>query len=411
MAARKDNKGRALRSGEFQRASDGRYSYAYRDQLGKRRYIYSKDLMELREKEKKLVKDQLDGIDSYIAGCADLNYVFDRYISTKSELRRTTYTNYTYMYNRFVRDGFGKKKIGSIKYSDVLQFYYYLLKEKGLQINTLETIHTILHPTLQLAVRDDIIRVNPSDGVMAEIKKKSDKKKGVRHALTNEQQKAFMDYVRNSPIYYKWGPLFTLLFGTGCRIGEAIGLRWIDCDFENRIINVNHSLTYYPRREETYKCEFKVSQPKTEAGVRLVPMLDKVYDALQEEYERQKEEGFNESVIDGMSGFIFKNRFGLVPNPSTVNRAIKRIYESYNAEEVIKAKREKREPILIPHFSCHHCRHTFCSRLCENDTNVKVIQTIMGHVDIETTMNIYAEVMIDKQREAMTKLETTLDVF
>lgn len=411
MPARKDNKGRALKGGEYQRASDGRYVYEYNDPFGKRRYIYSNDLMKLREKEKKLVKDQLDGIDTYVAGNADLNYVFDRYISTKSELRRTTYTNYTYMYDHFVRDGFGKKKIGEIKYSDVLYFYYYLIKERGLQINSLETIHTILHPTFQLAVRDNIIRINPSDGVMAEIKKKNEKNKGVRHALTRQQQKAFLEYTKNSPVFYKWAPFFTLMLGTGCRIGEAVGLRWEDCDFENRTIDINHSLTYYPRREDTYKCEFKVSLPKTEAGIRVIPMIDQVYDALMEEHERQEEEGFNITVIDGMTGFIFKNRFGMIHNPSSVNRAIKRIYEAYNAEEVVKAKKEKREPVIIPHFSCHHLRHTFCSRFCENETNVKVIQSIMGHASIETTMDIYAEVTQDKKKHALEALAKNLDVF
>lgn len=105
------------------------------------------------------------------------------------------------MYDRFIRDGFGKKKIGEVKYSDELQFYYDLLHNKGLQINTLDNIHTVLHPTFQLAVRDGIIRNNPTDGVMAEINKKTGNKKGIRHALTLEQQRAFMDYIAQSPVF------------------------------------------------------------------------------------------------------------------------------------------------------------------------------------------------------------------
>ena len=101
----------------------------------------------------------------------------------------------------------------------------------------------------------------------------------------------------------------------------------------------------------------------------------------------------------------------MVPNPSTVNRAIKRIYESYNAEEVVKAKRERREPILIPHFSCHHCRHTFCSRLCENETNLKIIQSIMGHANIQTTMDVYAEVNESKKQESMNNLVKKIKIF
>lgn len=411
MSARKDPKGRALRKGEIYRESDGRYAYCYVDPYGKRKFIYSKDLKKLREREEKLFKDQLDGLNVYVMGKASLNFVFDRYISTKSELRETTYTNYTYMYDRFVREGFGKRKIGEIKYSDVLYFYYDLLNDRGLQVNTLETIHTVLHPTFQLAVRDDIIRNNPSDGVMAEIKKKNTKKKNMRHALTIEQQRAFMNYIASSPVFVHWNPIFTVLLGTGCRIGEVVGLRWSDVDMEKRTIDINHSMTYYPRRTDTYKCEFKVSLPKTEAGIRILPMMQPVYEALQSEYERQKEDGFCTAVVDGMSGFIFSNRFGMIHNPAAINRAIRRIIEAHNAEEIIKAKKEKREPIIIPHFSCHHLRHTFCSRFCENETNIKIIQEIMGHASIETTMDIYAEVNSDKKKESIEKLTKNLDVF
>lgn len=411
MSARKDPKGRALRKGEIYRESDGRYAYGYVDPYGKRKFIYSKDLKKLREREEKLFKDQLDGLNVYVMGKASLNFVFDRYISTKSELRETTYTNYTYMYDRFVREGFGKRKIGEIKYSDVLYFYYDLLNDRGLQVNTLETIHTVLHPTFQLAVRDDIIRNNPSDGVMAEIKKKNTKKKNMRHALTIEQQRAFMNYIASSPVFVHWNPIFTVLLGTGCRIGEVVGLRWSDVDMEKRTIDINHSMTYYPRRTDTYKCEFKVSLPKTEAGIRILPMMQPVYEALQSEYERQKEDGFCTAVVDGMSGFIFSNRFGMIHNPAAINRAIRRIIEAHNAEEIIKAKKEKRESVIIPHFSCHHLRHTFCSRFCENETNIKIIQEIMGHASIETTMDIYAEVNSDKKKESIEKLTKNLDVF
>ncbi len=410
--ARKDNKGRALRKGESQRTEDMRYVYTYTDPFGRRKYIYATDLRTLREKENQLLKDQLDGLDVYAAGNADLNFVFDRYISTKTDLRKTTYTNYKYMYDHFVRDEFGKRKIAEIKYSDVLYFYYHLINEKKLQINTLETIHTVLHPTFQLAVRDDIIRTNPSDGVMAQVKKKPGRNHGVRHALTMEQQRAFMNYTANNPIFCHWTPLFTVLLGTGGRIGEIIGLRWQDLDFENRTISINHSVVYYAQEDaKTRKSVFQVSLPKTEAGIRTIPMLDAVYDAFKEEYEVQKENGFNSTEIDGMTGFVFCNRFGNVHNPQTVNRTIRRILESYNAEEVLNAKKEKRQPVILPHFSCHHLRHTFCTRFCEQETNIKVIQSIMGHANIETTMDIYAEVTDMKKAESMKHLSEKYDVF
>lgn len=411
--ARKDNRGRVLRKGETQRKYDLMYIYTYTDPFThNRKYLYSKNLMELREKEKTLIRDQLDGLDVYAAGKSDLNFVFDRYISTKTELRSTTYTNYTYIYNHFVREQFGKKKIGDIKYSDVLHFYLHLIKEKGIQVNTLETVHTVLRPTFQLAVRDGLIRTNPCDGVMAEVKKRPGKNHGVRHALTIEQQRAFMNYIADHPVYYRWRPLFTVLLGTGCRVGEVIGLRWKDVDYEKGMISINHSVTYYPRSDKSYACEFQVSLPKTDAGIRTVPMMEEVRDAFLEEKAMQKESGIkNEVELDGMSGFIFCNRFGNLHNPQAINRAIKRITENHNSEEIVKAKKEKRPPVIIPHFSCHHLRHTFCTRFCENETNVKVIQAVMGHKNIETTLDIYAEVTDMKKTEAIENLSRNLKIF
>ena len=407
---RKDLRGRSLRKGEVQRSSDKRYMYTYTDPMGRRKFIYANDLAELREKEAKLMKDQLDGLDLYVAGKASMNDTFDRYMSTKYNLRESTKSSYLYTYDHYVRDTFGKKRIADIKYSDVLQFYYYLLNEVKISLGTLDTVHCLLHPTFQLAVRDEIIRNNPTDGVMKEISRESGKNRGIRHALTVEQQRAFMEYIANHPIYYHWWPMFTVLLGTGCRIGEALGLRWQDLDYDKRTISINHSLSYY-QKPESNKSVLRISKPKTEAGIRTIPMLDIVKDAFEMLYEEQLENGFNESEIDGMSGFIFCNRFGTVPNPQTVNHTIKRIANSYNADEVVRAKKERRDPIILPNFSCHHLRHTFCTRLCENETNLKVIQSIMGHRNIETTMDIYAEATEEKKQESFENLAAKLDIF
>lgn len=407
---RKDLRGRSLRKGEVQRSSDKRYMYTYTDPMGRRKFIYANDLAELREKEAKLMKDQLDGLDLYVAGKASVNDTFDRYMSTKYNLRESTKSSYLYTYDHYVRDTFGKRRIADIKYSDVLQFYYYLLNEVKISLGTLDTVHCLLHPTFQLAVRDEIIRNNPTDGVMKEISRESGKNRGIRHALTVEQQRAFMEYIANHPIYYHWWPMFTVLLGTGCRIGEALGLRWQDLDYDKRTISINHSLSYY-QKPESNKSVLRISKPKTEAGIRTIPMLDIVKDAFEMLYEEQLENGFNESEIDGMSGFIFCNRFGTVPNPQTVNHTIKRIANSYNADEVVRAKKERRDPIILPNFSCHHLRHTFCTRLCENETNLKVIQSIMGHRNIETTMDIYAEATEEKKQESFENLAAKLDIF
>lgn len=408
VKARKDSKGRVLKPGEVQRKSDGRYLYNYTDPLGRRRFIYATDLTELREKEKALTRDQLDGIKLYTSGKATVNDTFDRYISTKPNIRDSTRSNYIYMYDRFVRNEFGRKKLIDVKYSDILQYYLQLINEQKLAITTVGGIHTLLHPTFQLAVRDDIIRKNPTDGVMVELAKKAAIKRGIRHALTEREQKVFMSYIANHPVYVHWWPLFTVLLGTGCRIGEMLGLRWQDIDFDRNVVSINHNLTYYPTSENR-SSEFHIHKPKTEAGMRSIPLLDSVRDALEILKEEENAYGSNLQEVDGYSGFIFQNRFGTLPNPAGVNRAIKRIVNSYNAEERLNAARENREPVMLPEFSCHHLRHTFATRLCEVESNLKVIQAIMGHKNIETTMDIYAEATDRKKKETFETLAAKLE--
>ena len=140
-------------------------------------------------------------------------------------------------------------------------------------------------------------------------------------------------------------------------------------------------------------------------------MLDTVKDAFEMMQEEQVESGLDDTEIDGMTGFIFCNRYGNVPNPQCVNRAIKRIIADYNAGEEVAAKKQRRGAVLLPDFSAHHLRHTFCTRLCEKETNLKVIQSVMGHKDIQTTMDIYAEATEQKKQESFERLAATLDVF
>ena len=398
---RKDNKGRNLRTGEYQR-KDLMYQYKYIGADGKQKFVYSKDLQELRKKEEQIKQDIKDGIKTRAEIPLTVNDMFDKYIATKTELNASTRTNYCYMYKNYVRDTFGTKKLADVRYSDVKCFYNSLIKEKNFKPNSMEIIHTLLHPVFTLAVRDNYIRVNPTDGVMAEIKKSHNWEKPKRHALTEEQQGAFIDYMKNSEMYSHWLPLFTAFLGTGCRVGELIGLRWEDIDTKNDTISINHNLIY--RQNDDGVCEMHITTPKTEAGKRTIPMLPEVKQAFITERKRQMEQGIRTCTIDGYTNFVFLNRENYVHNPQTINRAIVRIYKAYNEEEEKNAKKEKREPVLIPHFSVHNLRHTFCTRFCENESNIKVIQEIMGHSDISTTMNIYAEATESKKQESFKNL-------
>ena len=168
--SRKDNKGRVLFKGETQR-KDGRYAYSYTDQLGKRHSIYDKDLVKLRLKEKEIHRRMDDGLDPAKADRITVNQMFDRYISLKYDIKPSTRENYIYMYEKYIRESFGKKKLSKVRYSDVKAFYYSLINERGFKPASMEIAHTLLHPTFNMAVRDGYLNRNPTDGVMGEIKK------------------------------------------------------------------------------------------------------------------------------------------------------------------------------------------------------------------------------------------------
>lgn len=399
---RKDKKGYMLRTGECQR-KDGRYSYAYTDRWKKRHVVYATSLVELRELEKQIRMDLDSGIDPNAAKTMTVNDVFDRYISRKYDLKPTTKSNYQFNYDHFVREGFGQEKIGKIRYSDVKKFYYDLMKERGIKPRTLDGVNTVLHSTFKMAVRDEIIRSNPAEGVMAEIKKSDLWVKTRRRGLTVPEQRELVEFMKDSHQFKGWVPVITVLLGTGMRIGECLGLRWEDIDLDKRLISVNHNLVDYQDRDIKKQVR-KIQTTKTRAGVRMIPMIDEVYEAFITEFELQSAIGFCEEEIDGYSGFIFTTTDQKLMSRSAVNNALHRIVRIHNEEEEKKAKAEGREPILIPQLSAHHLRHTFCTRFCENETNLKVIQSIMGHSDITTTMDIYADATPEKKQEIMANL-------
>lgn len=119
--SRKDPRGYALRRGECYRG-DGRYSFSYTDKDGNRHCIYSKDLASLRKREQKIMRDLEDGLNPDRAERVTVNEVYDAYISQKFDLKATTKANYIYTYDHLVRGTFGKRRLATIKYTDVKKF-------------------------------------------------------------------------------------------------------------------------------------------------------------------------------------------------------------------------------------------------------------------------------------------------
>ena len=409
MASRKDNRGRILQKGEFQR-KDGRYQYSYYDITGKRNYMYADTLPELRDKEKKHMIAEWNGATNYGTN-ATLNFMYDRFMATKFGLKDSSYASYLQMYDRYVRDEFGKQLVKNIKYSDILGFYTYLLKNRKVAIRTVEYVHKQISPALELAVQDGLITRNPSKGAYGNFKRASGENAKIRHALSIDEQRAFLEFIDGHPTWGRYHSIFQVMLGTGLRVGELCGLRWEDVDFENRSIDVNHGIVSVKAVRGGAPEHLKVSLPKSEAGIRKVPIMPQVIEAFKEEYRYAELKNFESCTIDGYTDFIFTKQNGSVYTSMRLDKALKDIIAAYNKQEEALAKIEDRDPFLLPHISNHILRHTFCTRLCERDVNIKVIQTVMGHSSIKITMDIYAEVSREKQLEEIDRLANELDVF
>lgn len=412
---RRDNKNRILHEGERQR-KDGRYEYRYIDPIsGETRSIYSWRLTEsdkspngkkhkpsLRKMERN-ISISLSDNDKPCVQTETLNSLFDKYIEERCDIKDTTKQGYKTTYNKHIRNNLGVKSISDISCTDIKKLYIDIITINHMKHGTLSNLNSLLYSLFDRAYRNEMIKKNPCDGVMKDVKHLfvSDTKK--KCALTKTQQKAFIDYCEKTPKYKYWYYVFTFLLGTGCRIGEMIALRWKDCNFKDNTIAIKHSMAYYNANGEGY--QYKVTTPKNKTSIRVIPMFQPVKKLLLEIKESRQYNNFDEIEIDGFNGFVFIGKNGGTLNIRGVNKALKKICAHYNDLEKQRAEEAGEEPILLPDFSIHQLRHTFVVRMCENESNIKVVSEILGHSSIVTTMDVYNEATIEKKKECFEKLE------
>lgn len=383
---RKDNKGRILKDGESQRKQDGRYLYRYTAASGERRTVYALTLGELREKEKQIERDLQDGIDGSKANMT-LNELFSKYMDTKS-LRESTRCNYLATWRNMVSKDLGSMKICAIKQLHIKGFYAGLVKV-GYSKNTIKLLHNLIYPTLELAVDSDIIRKNPAKGCFQNVGGTVKE----RNALTQEQQQAMLDFAKRNPKYNIYHPLLVFALCTGCRIGELLGLTWRSCDLRKNVVHIRQQLIYKNLGDG---CQFYITPLKTDAGLRDIPLTATARKALLQQRELCMMLGRTAKATaqetDLPRDFVFINSLGKPYTIAAINNMLYDLTDEYNVQEESIARKEHREPLLLPHISAHILRHTACTRLAESGLQPKTLQYIMGHSDIGITLNTYAHI-------------------
>ncbi|MCD8069142.1 MAG: site-specific integrase [Lachnospiraceae bacterium] len=398
---RTDSKKRNLKTGEGQR-EDGRYYYRYTDLLGKRKMVYALTLADLREKEKRIARDLEDGIDSE-KGEMTLNELFDLYMGTKTKLKDNTRRNYHVIWNSYVKEtDLGEMKISAIRNVHILNFYGKMSKE-DFSAGTQQNVHMLLNAMFKMAVKSDYIRKNPADGAAKEISGKRKERK----ALTRKEQAILMNFVEESSTYKVYWPLLTVFLNTGLREGELCGLRWKDVDFKEGVIHVRQQLLYR-NYGDGYK--YHLQSLKTSCSMRDIPITAECRKALKMQREYDLLLNIKRQEVEGVRDFVFINQEGKPNVNQRLYTLFKSIVRKYNAGEMERAKKEKRDPVLLPYFSCHILRHCFASRMAESGIEPKTLQLLMGHTDIGTTMNIYTNLDFEEVKKQVANAEKYMNV-
>ena len=407
---KKDTKGRKLYLNEDQ-IKDGRYRYRYIDPYGKRQSIYAWKLiptdktpkgkredLSLREKIKAIQKDLDDNIYSYDAN-STVDDLIRQYLGTKVKLAVTTMNNYIHMWEKNIKGTWlGIKKINQVKKSDILRFYSYLYKERKFGARTLQLYQNLLYPAFQLAVDDSVIRLNPCNGCMKDFDRAPKK---IKKALSRDEQKILLNFVKNNSYYNYLYPFIYFMLGTGTRMSETLGLTWENIDFKEKTVTIDHQVIYKKNGSNTIRF---VAKPKNGES-RIIPLQDDVIKVM----KKHKEDTYliskySDFKIDGLKEFVFLNVENKTLLPNSVTRSLHGIVKLYNKEEELNADSEGREPIYLPDFTAHELRHTFCTRMAENGIDIKVLQKIMGHKNISVTMDIYNHVNQERIQDAIADL-------
>ena len=393
---RRDKKGRVLRNGECQR-KDGLYQYDYVDLNGKAKCLYSWKLepsdslpqgkrkcKSLREKEREVQRNIDDGIVPY-GGQLTVLALTKKYILQKKGVRESTRAGYKTVTNILEKEEFGAKRIDKVKLSDAKEWLIKLQDQDGRSYSSIHTIRGVLRPAFQMAVDDDLLRKNPFQFELVSVIVNDSV---TRDAITHDEKRKFLEFVKNDKHFCKYYDGIYILFYTGMRISEFVGLTIKDIDLKEKTINIDHQL------QRTSQMQYIIEPPKTEAGNRVIPMQEEVCECFKRIIQNRRKPKV-EPMVGGKVGFLYLDKNEMPMVALHREKYFQHIVEKYN----------KIYKVQMPKITPHVCRHTYCSHCASSGMNPKHLQYLMGHSDISVTLNTYTHVDFDNVKKEVQNLE------
>ncbi len=363
--------------------------------------IYDKSLKMVKEK----LADKRYEVQHGLSGKVDkitLNMWYEIWLQDykRNAVKDTTFQTYQALYENHLRNTLGRQHLTQIKPLHIQKFYNDFI-EQGYAATSLQTLHALLNNLLEIAVSNDLLTKNPSKNTIRPMAQGRE-----RRVLSIAEQTRLLAYVKQE----KWRffePVVVTMLGTGMRVGELLGLKWEDVDFEKNTISINRTLVYL-KKKETGKYGFEEQTPKTKYSKRTIPLYPQVASALHKQKQKQNQiagkESGNWQPYTGLETLVFTGRKGQPQQTTSIQNMLNRIREAINEEELANARLENRIPMLMEHIHPHTLRHSFATRCFEADISPKTVQMLLGHANIQITLDLYTHVSEAKKLQDMQKL-------
>ena len=317
----------------------------------------------------------------------------------EAKSRKLKVTSAPVIMNEFKRTfGFyiGEMRLDDIMPMDI-QGVLNAMQENGASTKTMNTALSRVRECFDFAIGNKLVKTNPCLAVVVPWVYKETEEE---IALTQEEQNNFLEIMDGS--WYK--EMFYFMCLTGVRVGELGGLKWCDIDFSRKKTRIKRALSY--NYVNGHKTEILVN-PKTANSVREIPFIGEMEEILMSQREKQKalkaELGERWRGKGELDNLVFTTTMGSPCSRYIVEKEIKKALKQLREKEAYDAMKENREPREIREFHPHSLRHTFATRCFENEMNPKVVQKLMGHSNINITLNIYTHVMESRIEEELAK--------